>query len=50
MPTAAQCVRFERESFGALHQMRSGLDEAGREAAWAEIGERLSVFKDPRGL
>lgn len=25
LPSAAECVRFERESFGALHQMMSGL-------------------------
>ena len=24
LPTAAECVRFERESFGALHQMMAG--------------------------
>ncbi len=28
MTSAAECVRFERESFGALHQMLSGVDEA----------------------
>ena len=27
MPSAAECVRFERESFGALHQMLAGLSE-----------------------
>ena len=27
MATAAECVRFEKESFGALHQMLSGLPE-----------------------
>ena len=27
MATAAECVRFEQESFGALHQMLSGLPE-----------------------
>ena len=27
MPCAADCVRFERESFGALHQMLAGLSE-----------------------
>ena len=33
MASAAECVRFERESFGALHQMLAGLDPAGQEAA-----------------
>ena len=39
-----EAMRFERESFGALHTMLSGLDETGREAAWAEIASRLSAF------
>jgi len=30
-------VRFERESFGALHQMLAGLSEPEREEAWSEI-------------
>ena len=33
-PSSADCVRFERESFGALHQMLAKLDVAGRDAAW----------------
>jgi SAM-dependent methyltransferase len=45
MASAAECVRFEKESFGALHQMLSGLDQAGRDAAWAEIEERLREFE-----
>ncbi len=48
--SAAECVRFERESFGALHQMLAGLDEAGREAAWAEIQTELSQFEGPNGF
>src|SRR5215210_8160785 len=28
LPSAAECVRFERESFGALHQMMYGLSES----------------------
>ena len=50
MPSAAECVRFERESFGALHQMLSGLDDAGRQAAWDEIAERLAEFEGPGGF
>jgi hypothetical protein len=50
MPSAAECVRFERESFGALHQMLSGLAEADREAAWTEIGEALAQFEGPDGF
>ena len=43
--SAAECVRFERESFGALHQMLSGLDASGRAAAWEEIEQSLRVFE-----
>lgn len=50
MSSSAECLRFERDSFGALHQMLSGLDEAGREAAWAEIAERLGEFDGPDGF
>jgi hypothetical protein len=48
--SAAECVRFERESFGALHQMLAGLDEAGREAAWEEIESELGRFEGPDGF
>ena len=50
MPSVAECVQFERESFGALHQMLSGLDDAGREAAWDEIAARLEEFATPDGF
>jgi SAM-dependent methyltransferase len=42
--SAAECVRFERESFGALHQMLAGLSVAEREETWNEVGEALSQF------
>jgi SAM-dependent methyltransferase len=45
LSSADECVRFERESFGALHQMLSGLDEVGRAHAWDEIGSELSRFE-----
>ena len=45
-----ECVRFERESFGALHQMLAGLDPAEREAAWQEIADELARFDSRRGL
>ncbi|MGW1340730.1 class I SAM-dependent methyltransferase [Kribbella sp. NPDC002412] len=50
LPTAADCVRFERESFGALHQMLSGLDESARAAAWKEITDQLTQFEAPDGF
>jgi ubiquinone/menaquinone biosynthesis C-methylase UbiE len=50
LPSAAECVRFERESFGALHQMMAGLTEAERQAAWEEIEQELRKFEGPDGF
>ncbi|HWB65257.1 MAG TPA: class I SAM-dependent methyltransferase [Mycobacteriales bacterium] len=50
LPDAATCTRFERESFGALHQMMSGLDESDREALWAEIATALTEFEGSDGF
>lgn len=50
LPSAAECVRFERESFGALHQMLAGLSEAERQAAWEEIELALRTFEGPEGF
>ena len=50
LPSAAECVRFEQEFFGALHQMLAGLDEAGREAAWREIEQELRAFETTSGF
>jgi hypothetical protein len=46
MQSAVECLSFEQESFGALHQMLSSLDPAGRDAAWAEVGAALQKFED----
>lgn len=50
MPSAADCVRFERESFGALHQMLSGLPGEEQDAAWTEIEEALRQFDGADGF
>jgi SAM-dependent methyltransferase len=50
LPAAADCVRFERESFGALHQMLSGLPEPERDAVWTEIGEALARYETADGF
>ena len=50
LASARECVRFERESFGALHQMLSGLDAVGQDAAWTEITAQLSEFEDAHGF
>ena len=50
MSSAAECVRFERESFGALHQMMSSLSEAEREETWQEIEQELKQFETSDGF
>jgi ubiquinone/menaquinone biosynthesis C-methylase UbiE len=50
MPSAAECVRFERESFGALHQMMAGLSETEREATWQEIAQELAQYENATGF
>ena len=50
LPSAAECVRFERESFGALHQMLAGLDADAQAEAWAEIARELERFEGPDGF
>jgi SAM-dependent methyltransferase len=50
LKSAAACVAFERASFGALHQLLSGLDQADKEAAWREIEDSLRQFEQPRGF
>ena len=43
--SAAECLQFEQESFGALHQMLSGLSDAEQDEAWNEIEEALGQFE-----
>jgi ubiquinone/menaquinone biosynthesis C-methylase UbiE len=50
LATVAECIRFERESFGALHQMLSGVDEAEKAAAWDEIAQAFARFEGPDGF
>lgn len=50
LPNAAECVRFERESFGALHQMMAGMSEAERAETWDEIEAALKKFEGPDGF
>jgi hypothetical protein len=42
--------RFERESFGALHQMLGGVPETARAAVWDEIEEALTKFETEDGF
>ncbi len=48
--SAAECVRFERESFGALHQMLGALDADEQSRAWDDIAQALQRFEDADGF
>jgi hypothetical protein len=50
LPSAADCVRFERESFGALHQMLVGVPPAERQSVWDEIRDALAPFEGDGGF
>lgn len=50
LASAAECVRFQQESFGALHQMLAGLSGEGREEAWREIERELERFEGQGGF
>jgi hypothetical protein len=50
MSSAAECVRFERESFGALHQMLSGMPESEWSGVWDEIEAALREFESGDGF
>jgi SAM-dependent methyltransferase len=50
MASAEDCVRFEKESFGALHQMLSGLSDEDKDEAWAEIADALREFESSDGF
>ena len=41
---------FERESFGALHQMMSTLSDAERDETWKEIERELRKFETAGGF
>jgi len=45
LKSAAECLQFEQESFGALHQMLAGLTEPEQDDAWAEIETALGEFE-----
>lgn len=45
LSSAAECLRFEQESFGALHQMLASLTDAEQDEAWDEIEQALGQFE-----
>ncbi|MBI3820272.1 MAG: class I SAM-dependent methyltransferase [Planctomycetes bacterium] len=50
LASAEECVRFERESFGALHQMLAGVPESERPSVWDEILQKLRSFESAEGF
>jgi SAM-dependent methyltransferase len=50
LPSAAECVRFEQESFGALHQMLAGVAASERPGVWDQIQAALTRFETRDGF
>ena len=50
LSSAKECVRFEMESFGALHQMLSSLSEDEKASVWEEIERELQAFEGDNGF
>jgi SAM-dependent methyltransferase len=50
LSSAAECVRFERDSFGALHQMLADVAPHERPAVWNQIEAALARFETPDGF
>lgn len=51
LTSASECVSFEREAFGALHQMLMGISsEAEREDVWMEVEQQLAQFHGANGF
>ncbi len=50
MSAAKDCVQFEKESFGALHQMMSSLTDSEKESVWNEIEQELRKFETEKGF
>jgi SAM-dependent methyltransferase len=50
LSSAADCVRFERESFGALHPMLSKVPEDEREQVWKDIESALQAYENESGF
>ncbi len=50
LASAAECVTFERESFGALHQMLASVPTDQREVVWEDIRRALARFETAQGF
>ena len=45
LQSAKECFQFEKESFGALHQMMGSLSDPEKESVWEEIERELQKFE-----
>lgn len=50
LPSAAECPRFRRESFDALHQALASLSPEEQRSVWAEIEDALGQFETDPGF
>ena len=50
LTSAKECVRFEKESFGALHQMLSSLSDEEKASVWEDIESELKTFESGNGF
>ena len=50
LSSAAECARFERESFGALHQMLGAMAPEDQTGVWAEIESALAEYDTDDGF
>lgn len=48
--SAATCLRFEQQSFGALHQMLASLSAQEQQSAWDEIEASLAQYESSDGF
>jgi SAM-dependent methyltransferase len=50
LESAEECVRFQRDCFGALHQMLAGVPEDERTGVWDDINGALTRFESANGF
>lgn len=50
MPSARDCIRFQRESFGGFNQMMAHLSTQERESIWDEVEESMRRYEGPDGF
>lgn len=50
MPSARDCIRFQRESFGGFNQMMAHLSKRERESIWDEVEEAMKRYEGPAGF